>query len=94
MTDEISWEPVIVVWIDAFTDSGCTARKVAATYEPCRRRSIGFLVHEDDDRVVIAMEDDREGMVGDSSHDCDTVTTIPRAIVEKIIRLRPTGRAR
>jgi hypothetical protein len=85
-SEEPTWEPVIVTWIDASSESSKSSKAIIKTYEPCYRKSIGFLLVEDDERVVIAMEDDREANM-DTLEDCDTITTIPAAMVQKIQRL-------
>lgn len=83
---EATFEPVIVTWIDASTVNSKSSKSIIKTYEPCVRKSIGFLIVEDDERVVIAMEDDREADM-EIAEDCDTVTTIPAAMVQKVQRL-------
>ena len=80
-----AWTPVIVTWVDAVT-----------TYDPVHstdnfampiRRSIGHFLKRTRDSISIAMEDDREHKNSDS--DCQTVTSIPIALVRKVVVLAP-----
>lgn len=80
------WTPVIVTWRDAVTvreEMHSEADIDDAT--PVVRKSIGFLLKANRKEVIICMEDDREKRDPDS--DCQTVTGIPRGMVESIAAL-------
>lgn len=80
------WSPIVVVWDDASTvyeqkhsdDLGDLS---------ARRHTVGFLLISNRKEVVVCMEDDR-GM-DDPDSDCQTVTRIPRRMVQRIIPLVP-----
>lgn len=81
------WEPVIVTWEDAFSPPHENeSSRIAGPYRPLLRRSIGFLIIADKERVSIVMDDDRSQ--GDRAEgDCETVTIIPRGMVRDIVYL-------
>lgn len=85
------WTPVAVTWLDANTDyEPAQSSDFAERWKKCVRRTIGWLIHSDRERVVIAMDDDRED---GSGNDCQTVTTIPRAMIQgEIVVFRPAPR--
>lgn len=83
------WEPVIVTWHDAYLSTKNTAKEFTKhKIEPCVRRTIGFMIHDDNDNIVVAGEDDRGALDAlDTIQDCDTVTVIPRGMVVRVVEL-------
>lgn len=76
------WTPVSATWLDAWTDYTEGASKdFEREYKRAIRKTIGWLIFKDKDRIVVAMEDDR--LHGDGS-DCQTVTTIPAPMVQDV----------
>jgi hypothetical protein len=74
------WDPVVVRWLDAFTDyEPRSSAEYLAQHKPCHRATIGWYVGEDEDHVIIAMEDDRKANV--PGRDCEVVTSIPHGMV-------------
>lgn len=70
------WTPLYVVWLDAHSNyDNVNSSDVVRSYNKSIRRTIGWLIHQDKERIVIAMDDDR-GCPNDEN-DCQTVTTIP-----------------
>lgn len=83
---EIMFEEVVVTWRDAFTSDRRQAKEFKRhKIDPCIRRTIGFLIHDDDENIVVCMEDDRGAQDAlDSTDDCETVTVIPKGMVVKV----------
>lgn len=74
------WTPLFVTWLDAHSNyENASSVDFVREYNKSIRRSIGWLIHEDKERIVIAMDDDR-GCPNDVT-DCQTVTTIPRQML-------------
>lgn len=79
--------PVAVRWLDANTDHNPgRSSDYAKTWQRAERCTIGWLVHYDRERIVLAMDDDRrcEG----SEEDVQTVTTIPAAFILEVVEFR------
>lgn len=86
------WTPVAIVWIDAFTNYTESASKdFEREYKRAVRKTIGWLIVQDKDRIVVAMEDDR--LHGEDT-DCQTITTIPLNMIQEIIVLKPAPQAK
>lgn len=78
---------ICVTWLDAHSEyDNCNSNDVAKAYRKAIRRTIGWLVYQDKERVVVAMDDDR-GVGG--SDDIQTVTTIPIGMVIDLTQYRP-----
>ena len=45
-----------VHWIDAYVSTGETSIKAAQKMKPCRTVTVGFLVYEGDEGIVLAMD--------------------------------------
>lgn len=45
-----------VHWIDAYVSTSETSVKKAEKMKPCRTVTVGFLVHEGDEGIVLAMD--------------------------------------
>lgn len=86
---EAPWTPVIVTWKDAFSPDGRRSKDfVKHKIEPCIRRTIGFLLRDDEENVVVCMEDDRDAQDAiDTDDDCENVTVVPRSMVVKLEEL-------
>ena len=81
------WTPVAVTWLDAWTEyTESTSKDFEREYKRAIRKTIGWLIVQDKDRIVIAREDDR--LHGDST-DCQTITTIPTSMVQTVQILKP-----
>lgn len=78
------FSPVFVIWLDAQTDYGAAKSSDYATWKRYIRRTIGWLIHRDQERIVVAMEDDRLSGV---DTDCQTITTIPAAMIMDVVEL-------
>lgn len=88
------WSPVAITWLDAHSDyESARSGDYSERWKKSVRRTIGWLIHQDRERVVVAMDDDRK-CGGDD--DCQTVTTVPRAMVLELVALRvmPKPRAK
>lgn len=88
------WTPIAVTWIDAYTIySETTSKEFNREYKRAIRRTIGWLIVHDRERIVVAMEDDRQS---EEDTDVQTVTTIPLCMVQGIVVLRdaPTPKPR
>lgn len=80
------WTPVSVTWLDAWTDyTEGTSKDFEREYKRAIRKTIGWLIFNDKERIVVAMEDDR--LHGDGT-DCQTVTTLPISMIIQIDELR------
>ncbi len=83
------WDPIVVTWRDAFSSDKRNSKEfIKHKIDPCIRRTVGFLIHQDSDNVVVAGEDDREAMETlDTTDDCESVTVIPTGMVVKIVEM-------
>lgn len=91
------FEPIVVVWEDAFTDATAqanTIKEALDSYRPTFRKSSGFYIGFSERRgrkaLVIATEDDRENEP--DSEACGGFTYIPSAMIMTI--KHPPGRRR
>ena len=75
-------EPVIVVWMDAWTED-CDQVRNEIDHNPLETHSIGFLVRADEVGVTIAMDS-----YPSSSEDIRNVMFIPRGMIRKVIYLK------
>ena len=82
------WDPIIVVWDDAWEmDGSHLSSELESQAAQCTRRTIGFLISLNDERVISAGDDDR-GVQKVGGNDCETVNVIPCSMIKEIIRLR------
>jgi hypothetical protein len=83
------WTPMVITWRDAYSPSGTRTKDfIKHKIEPCIRRSIGFVLRDDEENVIICMEDDRETVdVVEGDSDCENVTVIPRGLIVKVEEL-------
>lgn len=79
------WTPIVVTWVDAVTVREEMHSDQLDDAKPILRRSIGFLLQQNRQEVVICMEDDR--LKNDGTNDCQTVTGIPRGMVRAVTPL-------
>ena len=78
-------EMVRVTWIDAqMLDVGCIQQEELPDLKPIDGDVLGFLVHEDKERIVIAREKWKEAGT------CKYLLVIPKCSVVKITKLRAT----
>jgi hypothetical protein len=79
------WSPVVVLWEDAETHSDpINSEEFIATYKPLMRKTIGFLLHRDKERIFVAMDSDRSRAMADGGNDCQTTTVIPAAMIHEV----------
>jgi hypothetical protein len=86
---EAPWTPVIVTWRDAYSPDHRRSKDLLRhKIDPCIRRTIGFLIRDDEENVVVAMEDDREARDAiNTDDDLENPTIIPRGMVVKMEEL-------
>jgi hypothetical protein len=84
--------PVIVVWDDAWGHDTAydTTALVEKCKDPCIRRTLGFVVIEDETQIVIAGTDDRDGV--EAGGDWDAINRIPAGMVKEVIELVPRAK--
>ena len=75
--------PVEVEWEDSCSQGGWS--KDHAKYTPAECRSIGYLLHRDKEKVVLAQSEDGLGKQNDS-------IVIPASCVKKLRRLYKKGK--
>lgn len=74
------WTPVSVRWLDADTEyDPARSSDIAKEYKKSIRNTIGWLIYYDRERIVLAMEDDRQCV--DQLNDVQTCTTIPKRML-------------
>ncbi len=75
-------EIVKITWLDAQRlELGCYQREELPDLQPIEGEIVGFKVHEDKDRIVIAQEKWEEG-------GCKYVHVIPKISIIKITKLK------
>lgn len=78
------WKPVVVLWEDAETNcEPVSSTEFVENYKPLMRRTIGFLLHRDKDRIFVAMDNDAP-RASENGNDCQTVTVIPGAMIHEV----------
>lgn len=92
---EAPFTPIIVTWRDAYSPDHRRSKDLLRhKIEPCIRKTIGFLIRDDEDNVVVCMEDDRDAQDAfNTDDDMETCTVIPKGMVVKVEELT-TRRAR
>jgi len=73
------WDIILVRWLDAVSFEG--GQSSSSDFKCPTRHSVGHFIKRTPESITIAMEDDRD--LADAS-DCDSVTTIPLAMVKKV----------
>ena len=86
------WTPVSVRWLDASTDYEGANSRDYQIWHRAERVTIGWLIFRDKDRIVVAMDDDRQCAKGET--DVQTVTTIPSAYILEVIEYRAVTKPR
>ena len=83
------WTPVAITWLDAHTDyENGNSSDIVREYKKAIRKTIGWLILYDKERIVVAMDDDR-GCPNDLN-DMQTTTTIPKQmLIGEPIILKP-----
>lgn len=86
---EAPWIPVIVTWRDAYSPDHRRSKDLLRhKIDPCIRRTIGFLIRDDEENIVVAMEDDREAQDAiNTDDDLENPTIIPRGMIVKVEEL-------
>lgn len=87
LVEHDDWPPTIIVWVDANSHNGdYPLAEVLGDALPLRR-SIGFVVAEDDEKIVLAGTDDRAKFSA-VEHVADTLE-IPHCLVRERVALKP-----
>jgi hypothetical protein len=81
------WEPIEVMWRDAFVDSQALNSKFFVdSYAGCTRKTLGYFMGYKDKQVLICETDDRL-VPHDDGTDCERITSIPHEMCLEINRL-------
>lgn len=81
------YDLVAVVWEDAHS-SAAWMEASEVKLEPCIATTVGFLIMEDDDRILVA-----DSLVDmEQMHTISGVTTIPRGMVRSITTIKKKGK--
>jgi len=77
---------VCVEWEDASFNSGYFDKKEEKKFEPVKTKTAGFVVKSNRKCIIVSHDRfyDEQGKLDDERH----ITTIPRAMIRKIIELR------
>ena len=78
------WQVILVSWLDAVSFVG--GQDSEANFKCPTRHSVGHFIRRTPEAITIAMEDDRDL---DEASDCDSVTSIPIAIIKQVKILTP-----
>jgi hypothetical protein len=72
-------QPVLVRWLDIVVENGWTDITTAVTHRPDAVETLGFIVYEDADRLVLAQSV--------SGHQVNPYTVIPTGCIASVTKL-------
>lgn len=84
----VDWPVVVVEWEDAWLAPGEGTVDELAEYKPAVRRSVGFLVREDEGHLFLAGCDDR---AAERDNEYDELVVLPRGMVRRVDRYERMG---
>jgi len=79
------WDLVEVTWLDAVGPSGQLTMEGAEKYPLATRRTVGYLIVKNDEKIVLAATDDRPADDGYIAADVNAIPT-PWATTIDVIR--------
>ncbi len=74
---------VLVEWLDIESFSGWYTKKEARALEPVKCRDTGWILHRDDNKLVLFRSRNSGGQVGD-------VAVLPVGVIVRVTPLAPT----
>ena len=75
-------KPALVTWVDSASVDGWGPLKKRRKEKPVEIWSVGWIVHEDDDRLVMVSHR------ADETKEAGGTWAIPRACVKSVVRLK------